>query len=277
MKNELNVSLLQMQSRATHTPNIEKVREAAFNAKGQDILVLPEYSGLLNKNANEVKNILFANSADPFIEECKNIAKDNNLWIHIGSTPVKTGDKLYNKSVLINSVGRVVAEYNKLHMFDIYPEGKKPILESNHYQSGDKATLVETPWGYWGMTVCYDLRFPYLFRAYAQKGAKVLFVPSAFTLIAGDAHWEVLLRARAIETGCWIIAAAQVGLHEDGRETYGHSIIVDPWGKVVLNLGNEGEMQKNFKIDIDQVETAHQKISSFKNDQAFDLEVVNLE
>ena len=161
-------------------------------------------------------------------------------------------------------------------MFDIYPEGKKPILESNHYQSGEKATLVETPWGYWGMTVCYDLRFPYLFRAYAQKGAKVIFVPSAFTLIAGDAHWEVLLRARAIETGCWIIAAAQVGLHEDGRETYGHSIIVDPWGKVVINLGNKGEKQTNFEIDIDLVKHAHQKISSFKSDQAFNLDVINM-
>lgn len=276
MKSKLNVSLLQMQSRATHKPNIEKVREAAFKAKGQDILVLPEYSGLLNKNAKEVKDILLAKAADPFIEECKDLAKDNNLWIHIGSTPVKAGEKLFNKSALINSEGRVVADYNKLHMFDIYPEGRKPILESNHYQSGEKATLVETPWGYWGMTVCYDLRFPYLFRAYAQKGAKVIFVPSAFTLIAGDAHWEVLLRARAIETGCWIIAAAQVGLHEDGRETYGHSIIVDPWGKVVINLGNKSETQRNFEIDIDLVNTAHQKISSFKSDQAFNLEVINM-
>ena len=276
MKSKLNVSLLQMQSRATHKPNIEKVREAAFKAKGQDILVLPEYSGLLNKNANEVKNILLAKAADPFIEECKNIAKDHKLWIHIGSTPVKVGEKLYNKSALINDEGHVIAEYNKLHMFDIYPEGRKPILESNHYQSGEKATLVETPWGYWGMTVCYDLRFPYLFRAYAQKGAKVIFVPSAFTLIAGDAHWEILLRARAIETGCWIIAAAQVGLHEDERETYGHSIIVDPWGKVVINLGDEGEKQMNFEVDIDLVNTTHQKISSFKSDQAFNLEVINL-
>ena len=265
-----------MQSRATHKPNIEKVREAAFKARGQDILVLPEYSGLLNKNANEVKNILLAKAADPFIEECKNIAKDHKLWIHIGSTPVKVGEKLYNKSALINDEGHVIAEYNKLHMFDIYPEGRKPILESNHYQSGEKATLVETPWGYWGMTVCYDLRFPYLFRAYAQKGAKVIFVPSAFTLIAGDAHWEILLRARAIETGCWIIAAAQVGLHEDERETYGHSIIVDPWGKVVINLGDEGEKQMNFEVDIDLVNTTHQKISSFKSDQAFNLEVINL-
>ncbi len=277
MKSKLNVSLLQMQSRAKHKPNIEKVREAAFKAKGQDILVLPEYSGLLNKNAKEVKNILIAEVADPFIEECKNLAKDNKLWIHIGSTPVKVGEKLYNKSALINNEGRIIADYNKLHMFDIYPEGRKPILESNHYQSGEKATLVETPWGYWGMTVCYDLRFPYLFRTYAQKGAKVIFVPSAFTLIAGDAHWEILLRARAIETGCWIIAAAQVGLHEDGRETYGHSIIVNPWGKVVINLGDKGERQMNFEVDIDLVHTAHQKIPSFKSDQAFNLEVISME
>jgi predicted amidohydrolase len=275
MLDKLKLSILQMQSKKNHEENIKTVEKAASAAQHQDILILPEYSGLLNKSIKEAKQTITPKTQDPFILACKGIAKKNNIWIHIGSTPVKNKNRLLNHSALIDNKGKVRATYNKIHMFDIYPEGKKPILESNHYNSGKSGVLVKTPWGFWGMSVCYDLRFPYLHRKYAQNGATILFVPSSFTTIAGEAHWEVLLRARAIETGCWVIAAAQVGKHEDGRETYGHSLLVNPWGKVVADLGGKKVCQKNFEIDINEVQLAQQKISSFKKDQNFDLKIYN--
>lgn len=274
MLKNLKISIFQMQSRKRAEDNVVSVEKAAEKALDQDILILPEYSGSLNKNVRELKEYVSTKSEDSFIKACREIAIKNNLWIHIGSTPIKNRGKLVNHSALINNKGRIVATYDKLHMFDIYPDGKKPILESNHYRPGTKGVLASTPWGRWGMSICYDLRFPYLYRNYAQNGANILFIPSAFTTIAGDAHWEVLLRARAIETGCWVIAAAQVGLHEDGRETYGHSLVINPWGKIIADLGGKSVSQLNIEIDTQEVEIARQKISSYKLDKEFNLKVL---
>ena len=261
--------MLQMQSKTTHQDNIKTLETAAQKAKDADLLVLPEYSGLLDKNVAEVQKSITTKTKDPFIKACCDLAKIHNIWIHIGSTPIKSGKKILNHSALINNHGFVVASYDKIHMFDIFPVDRKPIIESKHYKHGENAVLVDTPWGGWGMSICYDLRFPHLYRSYAQNDAKVLFIPSAFTLHAGDAHWEVLLRARAIETGAWVIAAAQVGKHEDGRETYGHSLIINPWGKVIVDLGGSKTNQVSIAIDISEVEQARSMIPSAKNRQTF--------
>lgn len=268
-KSFLKVSMLQMQSKTTHQDNIKSLETAVQKAKNADLLVLPEYSGLLDKDVAKARKSITTKTRDPFIEACCYMAKAYNLWIHIGSTPIKSGKKILNHSALINNHGFIVASYDKIHMFDIFPVDRKPIIESKHYKHGENAVLVDTPWGGWGMSVCYDLRFPHLYRSYAQNDAKVLFIPSAFTLCAGDAHWEVLLRARAIETGAWVIAAAQVGKHEDGRETYGHSLIVNPWGKVITDLGGSKTGQINVSIDLNEVEKARNMIPSAKNEQTF--------
>ena len=268
-KSFLKVSILQMQSKTNHQDNIKTIEIAAQKAKDTDLLVLPEYSGLLDKNVAEARKSITTKTEDPFIKACCNLAKIYNLWIHIGSTPIKSGKKILNHSALINNYGSIVASYDKIHMFDIFPVDRKPIIESKHYKQGENAVLVGTPWGGWGMSICYDLRFPHLYRRYAQNDARVLFIPSAFTLHAGDAHWEVLLRARAIETGAWVIAAAQVGKHEDGRETYGHSLIVNPWGKVITDLGGSKTNQINVGIDLNEVEKARSMIPSAKNEQTF--------
>lgn len=258
-----------MQSKKNHQDNIKTIEIAAKKAKDTDLLVLPEYSGLLDKNVAEVRKSITTKTRDPFIKACCYLAKAYNLWIHIGSTPIKSGEKILNHSALINNHGLIVASYDKIHMFDIFPVDRKPIIESKHYKQGENAVLVDTPWGGWGMSICYDLRFPHLYRRYAKNDARVLFIPSAFTLHAGDAHWEVLLRARAIETGAWVIAAAQVGKHEDGRETYGHSLIVNPWGKVITDLGGSKTNQINVGIDLNEVEKARSMIPSAKNEQTF--------
>lgn len=268
-KNFLKVSILQMQSKTTHQDNIKTLEIATQKAKDVDLLVLPEYSGLLNKNVAKARESITTKTKDPFIKACCNLAKIYNLWIHIGSTPIKSGEKILNHSALINNHGLIVASYDKIHMFDIFPADRKPIIESKHYKQGENAVLVDTPWGGWGMSICYDLRFPHLYRSYAQNDARVLFIPSAFTLYAGDAHWEVLLRARAIETGAWVIAPAQVGKHEDGRETYGHSLIVNPWGKVIIDLGGSKTGQVSVGIDLSEVEQARSMIPSAKNEQTF--------
>lgn len=268
-KSFLKVSILQMQSKTTHQDNIKTLEIATQKAKDVDLLVLPEYSGLLNKNVAKARESITTKTKDPFIKACCNLAKIYNLWIHIGSTPIKSGEKILNHSALINNHGLIVASYDKIHMFDIFPADRKPIIESKHYKQGENAVLVDTPWGGWGMSICYDLRFPHLYRSYAQNDARVLFIPSAFTLYAGDAHWEVLLRARAIETGAWVIAPAQVGKHEDGRETYGHSLIVNPWGKVIIDLGGSKTGQVSVGIDLSEVEQARSMIPSAKNEQTF--------
>ena len=164
--------MLQMQSKTTHQDNIKSLETAVQKAKNADLLVLPEYSGLLDKDVAKARKSITTKTRDPFIEACCYMAKAYNLWIHIGSTPIKSGKKILNHSALINNHGFIVASYDKIHMFDIFPVDRKPIIESKHYKHGENAVLVDTPWGGWGMSVCYDLRFPHLYRRYAQNDAK---------------------------------------------------------------------------------------------------------
>ncbi len=271
----LRVTLAQMCSTDTHQGNIEAVHDIVRNSGDSDLIALPEAAGMMNKNYETARQLITAADQDPFIACCQQLAKESGKWIHIGSTPVSAGDKCYNCSVLITPEGQVLAWYNKIHLFDVFLHGNKPTGESRRYTAGDTAVLVDTPWGIWGLSICYDLRFPSLYREYSKKGASILFIPSAFTVPTGRAHWEVLLRARAIENGAWVVAAAQVGNHDDGRSTYGHSMIINPWGEVIADLGGETLGQANYTLDLELVNSSRQQIPSLVNERDYEFQIVS--
>jgi predicted amidohydrolase len=273
MDNTLRLAIGQMCSADSHAPNVETMRALASDAKGQgaQMLALPEVAGLMNANRAVSKTQVVAAEDDPFIAACREAAAQHGLWLHSGSTPVLAPDgRFFNQSSLIDPSGEIVATYNKVHLFDVDVPGAT-FKESKAFAPGDAAVLADTPWGPMGLTICYDMRFPHLHRTLAEAGARVIFSPAAFTVPTGRAHWHVLLRARAIETGAYVIAPAQSGHHADGRETYGHSLAVDPWGKVVADL--EGGAPKLAVIDLDltRVEKTRAQIPSLANVRAAPL------
>ena len=262
----LRVALAQMCSADTHVANIATVADLARQAaaEGAALLVLPEVAGLMNRNPTTSRQQVVAAGDDPFIAACRDLAARHGLWIHTGSTPVLGPDgRFLNHSTLIDATGGIVAEYDKIHLFDVAIEGQAPIGESKRFAPGERAVLADTPWGPFGLSICYDLRFPYLYRAYAQAGAVVMFIPSAFTVPTGRAHWEVLLRARAIETGAFVLAAAQAGRHADGRETYGHALAVGPWGEVIADLQHAAPAARILDLDLAQVAHARAQIPAW--------------
>lgn len=262
----LRVALAQMCSADTHEANIATVTALAAEAAagGAQLLALPEVAGLMNRNPETSARQVVVAEDDPFIAACRDMAARHGLWIHTGSTPVRGPDgRFLNHATLIDATGVIVAEYDKIHLFDVALEGQAPIGESKRFAPGTRAVLAKTPWGPFGMSICYDLRFPYLYRAYAQAGAVLMFIPSAFTVPTGQAHWEVLLRARAIETGSFVLAAAQAGQHADGRQTYGHALAVDPWGKVLADLGDAAPMLQLIDLDLGAVSRARAQIPSW--------------
>ena len=266
----LKLGLVQMTSSNTHADNIAFAQKQVAQAatQGCDLVAFPEVAGLMNRKLAATPDQVGPQSTDPFISACRKMAKEHRLWIHTGSTPVTGGDdaRFLNHSDLIDQDGQIVASYDKIHLFDMYPDDGPPMLESKRYAPGQQAALPQTPWGPLGMSICYDLRFPQLYRDYAQSGATMLFIPSAFTVPTGRAHWEVLLRARAIECGCFVIAAAQTGKHDDGRETYGHSMVVDPWGEVLVDMKTDIGLSI-IELDMTLVATARAKIPSLTHDR----------
>lgn len=275
MTDSLRVALAQMNSTDTHAGNIAGVERLAAEAaaSGAALLALPEAAGMLNNDRAAMAAQVTDAASDPFIAACREAAARHGLWIHTGSTPVRGPDgRLLNHTTLIDARGGIRAEYDKIHLFDVFLDGQMPTGESRRYAPGDTAVLVETPWGRWGLSICYDLRFPQLYRAYAQAGATVLFVPAAFTVPTGRAHWEVLLRARAIENGAFVLAPAQVGHHDDGRETWGHALTVDPWGAVLADLGGAAPGLAIVDLDLAAVETARRQIPSLANERTFTIE-----
>ena len=262
----LRVALAQMCSADTHQANIATVTELAAEAAsgGAQLLALPEVAGLMNRNPETSRQQVVTADADPFIAACRDLAAKHGLWVHTGSTPVLGPDGRYlNHATLIDATGGIVAEYDKIHLFDVALEGQAPIGESKRFAPGMKAVLAQTPWGPFGLSICYDLRFPYLYRAYAQAGAVLMFIPSAFTVPTGQAHWEVLLRARAIETGAFVLAAAQAGHHADGRQTYGHALAVGPWGEVLADLGDAAPAIQLIDLDLGAVARARAQIPAW--------------
>ncbi|HYF54977.1 MAG TPA: carbon-nitrogen hydrolase family protein [Salinarimonas sp.] len=207
------------------------VREAAD--QGANFVQTPEMTSLVEKSRAALFDKVGPQESDPTIAALREVARERGVVVQIGSVAVKEGDKIANRAVLIDTDGAIVATYDKVHLFDVDLPNGESWRESATYTGGDRAVVAETPWGLVGLTICYDVRFPALYRALAEGGASFLSAPACFTRQTGEAHWTVLHRARAIETGSFMISAAQGGTHEDGRETFGHSLIVDPWGRVL--------------------------------------------
>lgn len=273
MRNPLRIMLAQMTSANSHSGNIAAVRKLAAQcaAAEADLLALPEASGMMNCNKADATSKARDETADPYIAACREFAERNGIWMHIGSTPIVSAGKLFNHCVLIDSLGALRARYDKIHLFDVFLDGRPASLESERYAGGRELVAVDTPWGLWGLTICYDLRFPQVYRDLAKLGATVIFAPSAFTVPTGRAHWEALARTRAIENGCWIVAAAQVGNHEDGRTTYGHSLIVGPWGDVAVDLGGHAIGHAVTDLDLSLADSARRQIPSLANERPYDV------
>jgi predicted amidohydrolase len=208
---------------------------------GAAMLFTPEMSGLLDRDSERASHNLRAEDDDKVLAACRQAAREHSIWLHLGSLAVLADSgKIANRAFVIDRNGNIRAYYDKIHLFDVDLPTGESWRESATYQPGNDAVLVNgTPVGKLGLTICYDLRFPALFARIAEADADVIAVPAAFTVPTGRAHWHVLLRARAIEAGLFVVAAAQVGRHEDGRQTFGHSLVVDPWGEILLDMGEE--------------------------------------
>ncbi len=248
------------------------VREAAAN--GAEYIQSPEMTGALMRNRDELKAVLRDGETDLIATAAKRLAAELGVWIHVGSTAVAApGGKVANRAFLIGPDGAVVATYDKIHMFDVDLDNGESWRESATYEPGVRTVVADLPFARLGMSICYDLRFPQLFRAQALAGAQVLTTPAAFTRQTGEAHWHALLRARAIENGAWVISAAQGGLHEDGRETFGHSIVIDPWGRVVAEADNAEPGVVYAEVDTAASAEARKKIPNLKNARDFSVDV----
>jgi predicted amidohydrolase len=237
------IAIFQAQSGIDPAVNAERlagaVREAA--AGGAAMLFTPEMSGMLDRDRERALGKARSEQDDQVLLRVRSAAREEGIWVHLGSLALKgEGGKLINRGFVIDDRGEVRARYDKIHLFDVDLPTGESWRESAMYQPGREAVVVDgTPVGKLGLTICYDLRFPELFQRLSEAGAEVIAVPAAFTVPTGRAHWQVLMRARAIEAELFIVAAAQAGRHEDGRETYGHSLVADPWGEVLLEMGSE--------------------------------------
>ncbi len=238
---------------------------------GANYVLTPEMTNILALKREQLFANIVAEEQDPTLATLREVARKLGIFIHIGSLAIKASpEKAVNRSFLIDRKGNIEARYDKIHMFDVDLAGGESYRESNNYRAGDLAVIADLPWGRLGLTVCYDLRFPALYRALAEAGASFLAIPSAFTRQTGEAHWHVLQRARAIENGCFVFAAAQGGKHENGRETYGHSLIVDPWGRILAEGGIEPGVVM-AEINPAEIAAARGKVPSLKHGRRFEL------
>lgn len=239
----MRIALLQMTAGIDPAINARALTDAIVQAAagGAQMLFTPEMSGLIDQNRARSESLICSEDQDSVLEAVRAQAKASGIWVHLGSLAIgdATSSKRRNRAFLIDATGAICARYDKIHLFDVDLPGGETYRESNAYEAGERAVLARTPLGNLGLTICYDLRFPNLFGALSDAGADVISVPAAFTVPTGEAHWHILLRARAIESAAFIIAAAQTGLHEDGRRTYGHSLVIDPWGTILLDAGDE--------------------------------------
>jgi hypothetical protein len=266
-------AMVQLRSGLKPEPNLAQasalIRDAA--AAGAHYVQTPEVSNMMQLNREALFEQLADEADDASLKAYRELALELKIHLHIGSLALRaTARHAVNRSFLIDPAGGILASYDKIHMFDIDLENGESYRESSNYQPGETAVLADLPWGRFGLTICYDVRFPALYRALAEAGAQFLTVPAAFTKPTGEAHWHTLLRARAIENGAFVFAAAQGGLHENGRETFGHSLIIDPWGTVLAEAGTE----PGFiiaKIDPTLVASARRKIPSLQHGRRFSV------
>ena len=279
MSGAFTVSCIQFTSARDYEPNIRVVSDLVRRARGggADFIMTPENTGLTEPVRKLRREKARDEANHPVLAALREVARETGVWLLIGSLAVDLScepgtaegeRRLANRSYLVDPGGAVVARYDKIHMFDVDLAGGESYRESNAFRPGGRAVLAETPWGVLGMTVCYDLRFPHLYRGLAQAGADFLAIPSAFTVPTGKAHWHVLMRARAIENGCFVFAPAQWGEHAEGRRTYGHSLIVDPWGEVLADAG-EGVGIVSARIDLAAIAKAHRMVPSLQHDRPF--------
>ena len=265
----MRIALYQAQTGIDPAANAADLTQAVAAAAegGAAMLFTPEMSGLLDQDRERAKAHLSSEAEDPVLAAVREAAAKRGVWIHIGSlalTGAREDGKLVNRAFLIDPAGEVRARYDKIHLFDVDLPTGESWRESASYAPGEQAVIADTPAGALGLSICYDLRFPDLYRALTGAGATILAIPAAFTVPTGEAHWHVLLRARAIEAGAFVVAAAQVGLHEDGRRTYGHSLVVDPWGKVLLDM--ESEPGLGFmEIDPAQVDEVRGRLPAIRH------------
>ncbi len=248
----------------------DMVRKAA--AQGANLICLPENVAMMEFGGENVIAKSYPQAEHPGLSAFRDLAVETKSWILIGSLAVRLENgKVANRCFLLNDQGEIVGQYDKIHLFDVDLTGGESYRESNTFDGGDRAVLAQTPWGPLGMSICYDVRFPHLYRDYAQAGANIITVPAAFTKQTGEAHWKVLLRARAIETGCYVIAPGQCGEHKGGRQTYGHSLIINPWGEVLAE-GADEPCVLIADIEVDVVAATRGKIPSLKHDRAYQLD-----
>ncbi len=262
------IALYQARSGIDPAANAAALKAAVGEAAegGAQMLFTPEMSGLLDSNRERAGRTVRAEPDDEVLKTVRIAAKTNGIWVHLGSLALRGPDgRFVNRAFVIDDQGEIRAHYDKIHLFDVDLPTGESWRESAVYQGGTKAALVPgTPVGSLGLTICYDLRFPALFERLSEAGAQVIAVPAAFTVPTGKAHWHVLLRARAIEAGLFIVAAAQGGEHEDGRRTYGHSLIVDPWGEVLLDAGEQGGVHF-ADIDLGRIEEMRSRVPALKH------------
>lgn len=245
------------------------IRQAA--ADGADYILTPEQTALMELKSAPLFAQIVGEDDDRGLARFRALARELKVWLHIGSLAIRLSDtKAANRSFLINPEGEITARYDKIHMFDVDLPNGEVYRESQNYRPGDKAVIANLPWGKIGLSICYDLRFADLYRTLARGGAHFLTTPAAFTRQTGEAHWHVLQRARAIETGSFVFSAAQGGSHENGRETFGHSMIVSPWGEVIAEAGTEPGVI-SAEIDVAQCATARARIPALQHDREFSL------
>ena len=274
MSRKLRVGLVQMRSGIEPAANranaADLIRQAA--ADGARLVATPENSVRLDRDRARFLAAIGPEKSDPEIAAWGKLARENGVWLLLGSTAVTAGDgKAFNRSLLFDDEGRIVARYDKINLFNVALGAGEVYRESDTMESGAKAVLAQGPMGAkLGLTICYDVRFAPLYSALANAGAEIIAVPAAFTRPTGEAHWEVLLRARAIETGAFVIAPAQGGRHEDGRSTWGRSMIIDPWGKVLAKLDHDEPGLLTADLDLDKVADARARMPAWSGGGAFE-------
>jgi len=270
---KFRVGLVQMRSGRTPQSNLDATIKLIGEAKsgGADYVLTPEMTNIMEVGREKLMAAIVAEENDISLATFRELARKLAIHLHVGSLAIKaSADKAANRSFLIDPRGEIVARYDKIHMFDVDLANGESYRESRNFRAGELAVLHDLPWGRLGLTVCYDLRFPSLYRALAEAGASFLAIPSAFTQQTGEAHWHVLNRARAIENGCYVFAAAQGGKHENGRETFGHSLLVDPWGRIIAEGGIEPGVVL-AEVDPSEVVAARARIPSLQHGRRFEV------
>ncbi len=270
---KFRAALIQMRSGRTPAANLDDAIRLIGEAKaaGADYVQTPEMTNIMETSREKLFSTILEEDEEICLPAFRELARKHAIVLHIGSLAIKvSAERAANRSYLIGRDGGIVAVYDKIHMFDVDLAGGESYRESRNYRPGESAVLADLPFARIGLSICYDLRFPALYRALAEAGATVLTVPSAFTRQTGEAHWHVLLRARAIENGCFVLAAAQGGKHENGRETFGSSLAIDPWGRILAEGGTEPGV---ILADIDpaEVAAARAKVPSLQHGRRFDI------